>query len=212
MTAFAHYATSAPRATGPVVRAQPPRVQILGIRGVPNRHGGFEAFAEDLSRHLVAAGWKVTVYCQEEYPGLGESPDSPWETRWEGVRRVHVPVRQDGALGTIVFDWRSTRLAAADPDAGLPLVLGYNTGAFCAAYRLRGRPSVLNMDGLEWKRAKYPLPSRIWLYVNCLTEWAPDQQFPHHRGFFIGWDQTSPGSRHARFMAHARRSDGGGEV
>ena len=168
MTTVAHYTMSAPRATAPVERPTAPRVQILGIRGVPNRHGGFEAFAEDLSRHLVAAGWEVTVYCQEEFPGHGESPESPWETRWEGVRRVHVPVRQAGALGTIVFDWRCTRLATADPEAGLPLVLGYNTGAFCAAYRLRGRPCVLNMDGLEWKRAKYPLASRIWLYLN---EW-----------------------------------------
>src|SRR5687767_4056892 len=24
-----------------------------------------------------------------------------------------------------------------------------------------------------------------------LTEWAPDQQFPHHRGFFIGWNKIT---------------------
>lgn len=23
----------------------------------------------------------------------------------------------------------------------------------------------------------------------CLSEWSPDQQFPHHRGFYIGWNQ-----------------------
>jgi hypothetical protein len=25
----------------------------------------------------------------------------------------------------------------------------------------------------------------------CLTEWSPDQQFPHHRGFFIGWNKIA---------------------
>ena len=31
-------------------------VMILGTRGIPAQHGGFETFAEDLSLHLVARG------------------------------------------------------------------------------------------------------------------------------------------------------------
>jgi len=40
------------------------------------------------------------------------------EDTWEGVRRVHIPVTQSGAKGTIVFDWKST-LAGVGADAGL---------------------------------------------------------------------------------------------
>ena len=41
------------------------RLRILGSRGIPNRHGGFEACAQQLAPWLVARGWEVTVYCQE---------------------------------------------------------------------------------------------------------------------------------------------------
>lgn len=133
-------------------------VRILGTRGVPNRHGGFEAFAEELAPFLAARGWSVTVYCQEEGDG------AMWETEWRGVRRVHVPVRGGGSLGTVVFDWRCTRHARREP--GLALVLGYNTALFCAAYRYGGIPCLLNMDGMEWRRAKYTWAERAWFLAN----------------------------------------------
>jgi hypothetical protein len=38
-------------------------IRILGTRGVPAAHGGFETFAEHLALHLVRRGWQVTVYC-----------------------------------------------------------------------------------------------------------------------------------------------------
>ncbi len=98
------------------------------------------------------------MYCQES--GKGAS----WESLWHGVRRVHIPVGQAGAWGTIVFDWRSTLHAVNEP--GVVLVLGYNTAVFSLAYRLRGTANLLNMDGVEWKRAKYGLLARAWFYVN----------------------------------------------
>jgi hypothetical protein len=37
------------------------KLAILGTRGVPAAHGGFETFAEYLSLYLVSRGWDVTV-------------------------------------------------------------------------------------------------------------------------------------------------------
>lgn len=137
-----------------------PRVElrILGIRGIPGRHGGFESFAEELAPYLVARDWGVTVYCQES----GSGPVT--ESWWRGVRRVHVPVTQPGALGTIAFDWKCTRHAMRTKS--LVLVLGYNTAIFTAAYRLLGIPTVMNMDGVEWKRRKYNALQRAWMLLN----------------------------------------------
>ena len=136
-----------------------PRLLILGTRGIPGAHGGFESFAEDLALFLTARGWDVTVYCQGEGAEVGERS-------WRGVRLVSIPATLGGALGTILFDWRCTRHALREP--GLVLVLGYNTAAFCAAYRLAGRPCVLNMDGVEWRRGKYGMAARAWLWLNEL--------------------------------------------
>lgn len=134
------------------------RLRILGIRGVPAAHGGFETFAEYLVLYLVQRGWDVTVYCQQDGAGTVH------EDTWEGIRRVHIPVTQRGPMGTIVFDWKSTLHAAKE--SGLLLTLGYNTAAFCALYRLKGLTNVINMDGIEWRRAKWSKPIQVWFWLN----------------------------------------------
>ena len=100
------------------------KIRILGTRGVPAAHGGFETFAEHLALYLVQRGWEVTVYCQEDGPG------AVFEDTWEGIHRIRMPVAASGASGTIVFDWQSTLHASRSQ--GLVLTLGYNTAVFCA--------------------------------------------------------------------------------
>jgi len=133
---------------------------ILGIRGVPASHGGFETFAENLSVYLVELGWDVIVYCQEslsEYSGI-------FETEWNGVRRIHIPVKGDGAKATVVFDYLSVKHAISQ--SGPVLTLGYNTAIFNLLFRLRGKVNLINMDGIEWKRDKWKWYERVWLYLN----------------------------------------------
>ncbi len=136
------------------------QLSILGIRGVPAMHGGFETFAEKLSLFLVEKGWRVTVYCQEE----GEKEDSIWETEWKGIRRVHIPVSRTGALGTIVFDFLATRHALRE--SGLFLTLGYNTALFNLMQRFKGQINVINMDGIEWRREKWGVLAKTWFWIN----------------------------------------------
>jgi glycosyltransferase involved in cell wall biosynthesis len=133
-------------------------LRILGIRGIPAAHGGFETFAEALAPYLVAQGWRVVVYCQQD----GEGPVH--SDNWQGIERVHIPVKQAGALGTIVFDWLSVAHAAQHRD--LCLTLGYNTAVFCARLRLAGVPNVINMDGIEWHRAKWGAIAKTWFWLN----------------------------------------------
>lgn len=136
-------------------------IRILGTRGIPAAHGGFETFAEHLAPYLAQRGWRVTVYCQED--GIGPV----FEDEWQGVRRVRMPVATPGAAGTVVFDWKSTLHAAGEK--GLVLTLGYNTAVFCALYRLRGQKNVINMDGVEWRRQKWGRVAKTWFWLN---DWA----------------------------------------
>jgi glycosyltransferase involved in cell wall biosynthesis len=136
-------------------------IAILGTRGVPAAHGGFETFAEQLALYLVQRGWHVVVYCQEE----GHGP--PFVDEWRGVHRVHIPVVGGGPASTIRFDWKATRHAAR---ARLPcLTLGYNTAVFCSLLRLAGVHNTINMDGIEWQRAKWGMLAKAWFRLN---EWA----------------------------------------
>lgn len=136
-------------------------LRILGTRGIPAAHGGFETFAEHLALYLVAKGWRVVVYCQVE--GVGPT----YEDSWHGVERVHISVAGDGPKSTIVFDWHATVHAAQHTD--LCLTLGYNTAVFCGLLRAKGIPNIINMDGIEWSRMKWGPLAKAWFWFN---DWA----------------------------------------
>jgi glycosyltransferase involved in cell wall biosynthesis len=86
------------------------------------------------------------------------------EDVWHGVSRVLVPVSADTTLNSLLFDYRSIKIAMRRP--GLCLVLGYNTAILTLLLRMRRKKVVMNMDGIEWRRAKWSLPYKIWFYVN----------------------------------------------
>lgn len=133
-------------------------LRILGTRGVPAAHGGFETFAEYLALHLRDHGWRVIVYCQDE----GDA--APVVDQWNGIERVRIAVRRGGSAGSILFDWKATLHAAKTRD--LCLTLGYNTALFCTLLRLRGVPNLINMDGIEWSRAKWGPAAKTWFWLN----------------------------------------------
>jgi glycosyltransferase involved in cell wall biosynthesis len=128
---------------------------------VPANHGGFETFAEKLSLYLVERGWNVFVYCQRQ------GNQKQYEDNWNGVKRINISVLSEGARGTVAFDWRATRDASQHSD--LCLVLGYNTAIFSALFRTKRTPNLINMDGIEWSRAKWGPAAKFWLWLN---DWA----------------------------------------
>lgn len=135
-----------------------PTLRILGIRGIPAAHGGFETFAQELALDLVRHGWRVIVYCQEDGSG------AVVEDEWQGVQRVRIPVATPGTAGTMVFDWRAIAHAVQHRD--LCLTLGYNTALFNLRLCLAKVPNLINMDGIEWRRAKWGLGAKAWFWLN----------------------------------------------
>jgi glycosyltransferase involved in cell wall biosynthesis len=131
---------------------------LLGIRGIPAKHGGFETFAEYLCKYLQQRDWNITVYCQEDGEG------AMYESEWQGVKRIHIPVSNQGALGTIIFDLKS--VWHSRKNKGLHLTLGYNTACFNLIQRLYGITNVINMDGIEWKRQKWGVVAKAWFWLN----------------------------------------------
>lgn len=141
-------------------------VNILGSRGVPAGHSGFEFFAEHFARWLVSNGHSVTVYCQGHVEGTSASP-ARWEDEWNGIHRVHFTTRSTGTLSTMEFDLKAAWDTRKRP--GVDLVLGYNTAVFNLIQRLYGRRVFINMDGIEWIRKKWSLPAKAWFFFNELV-------------------------------------------
>lgn len=133
-------------------------VVILGTRGIPAKHGGFETFAEELAIFLKLNGWNVIVYCQTEGTG------APVYKEWQGITLIEIPVKGTGAKSTIVFDFKS--IIHSLRYKKLHLTLGYNTAVFNVIQRIYGIPNVINMDGIEWKRQKWGWIAKSWFWLN----------------------------------------------
>jgi glycosyltransferase involved in cell wall biosynthesis len=128
------------------------RIAILGTRGIPPRYGGFETFADELSRRLARRGHDVTVYCRTHYtdPSLAMVGD---------VRVVVLPTIRSKYLDTVAHAFLSAIDAAR---RGFDAVLFCNaiTAAFCGIPKISGARVLLNVDGLERNRRKWSAAGR----------------------------------------------------
>jgi glycosyltransferase involved in cell wall biosynthesis len=132
------------------------RVFLIGVRGIPNRYGGFERLVEVLAPHLARQGHEVTVFCEG---GAVPPPDD----LWHGVHRRFIPVKSAGPRGTLAYDWRSV---SDVPRGAIALIFGYGTAVYQWRLRRRHVRHAVNMDGLEWQRQKWGLLARLWLRLN----------------------------------------------
>ena len=153
-----------------------PAVLILGTRGIPAAHGGFETFAERFALHMVSRGWRVGVYCQKDVDRVGTRVSS---RLWEGVELITVEVGLRGPAATLAFDAICAH-DAANRD-GVCLVLGYNGAVFLPYLRARGGRILTNMDGIEWRRPKWSLPVRAFFYVSeWIAAWSSQRLVADH--------------------------------
>lgn len=144
------------------------KIAIVGTRGIPNRYGGFERFAEQISSRFADHGHQVTVYCRRAFT----RPDDIYDHR---VRRVIVPSLHQKHLDT----WVSTKLAAlhvAFSDNDVVLLCNVANSPFAYIPRLFGKPVVLNVDGLDRKREKWKgLGAQVLHFCEWLSSFSSNQ-------------------------------------
>jgi glycosyltransferase involved in cell wall biosynthesis len=134
------------------------RIAFLGIRGVPANYGGFETFAEQLGGRLAARGHEVTVY--------GRSSSVPrGVTSYAGMRIVRLPAPRSKYLETVVHTlFCAIHLVVRRYDI-VYVCNSANVPAVVVLWLTRKRV-VLNVDGLEWQRAKWNRIGRAY-YRAC---------------------------------------------
>ncbi len=139
------------------------RIGILGTRGIPNYHGGFEQFAEFFSVYLAEKGHDVSVYCSGSHPYQ--------EKKFNEVNLIHCkdPENKIGTVGQFFYDLNCIK-DARKRNFDILLQLGYTSNSVWH-FLLPKKPIIItNMDGLEWKRTKYNKPVRRFL--KTAEKWA----------------------------------------
>ena len=131
-------------------------VAILGSRGYPSFYGGFETLVRKLTPFLADRGWTVTVYGRD-----GSTVDSP-EFHHPRVTSLTTKGIESKSLSTLTYGATSI-LDAARKRPDVALVMNVANGFWLPALRARRIPSVVNVDGIEWERAKWgPLGKRVF--------------------------------------------------
>ncbi|WP_209329969.1 DUF1972 domain-containing protein [Lunatimonas salinarum] len=126
---------------------RPLRVAIIGTRGYPYVYSGYETFVKEVCERLVARGVEVTVYCHR--PLFKERPKEV-----NGIRLVYVPCIETKNLSQLTNSFLSM-VHVCFSKADVVFVANSANGPFGILPKLFGKPSAINVDGLEWLRPKW---------------------------------------------------------
>lgn len=128
------------------------KIALIGTRGIPAAYSGFETAVENLSREFTARGHEVTVYCR---PHMTERRDEH-----AGARLVHLPTIRNKYLDTLAHTTVSTghMVTKERPDVAIYFIAG--NAPVVPIARLAGVPSILQIDGMDSERAKWPRAAR----------------------------------------------------
>ena len=125
-----------------------PSVAIIGTRGYPSYYGGFETAVRRLAPYLVDHGWDVTVYGR---PGSIRTDDPLRDMR---VKSIETRGFETKSFSTLSYGFTSA-VDAARRKPDVALVMNVANGYWLPILRSRGVPTLVNVDGIEWDRAKW---------------------------------------------------------
>ena len=144
-------------------------VFIIGSRGLPAKYGGFETFVEELVKHQNNKNIKYHVACQSENSDKGQ-PGEHFD--YLGADCFVIKVPNIGPARVIAYDILAINAALRyckkeGIEAPIFYILGNTIGGLIGHYAAKihryGGKLLVNPDGLEWKRTKWPAPVRRYL-------------------------------------------------
>lgn len=137
---------------------------MLGLYGMPmtNLHfTGFETGFGEIAPRLVEAGHEVVIYCRR-----GSYPKSMRVPLYRGVRLVYVPSpggkNFSGLFATFFAVLHALSAGSYDIFFFVNVGMGHHA-ALCNAF---GKKTVMNVDGLDWTRAKWG-PVARWYFLSA---------------------------------------------
>ena len=142
------------------------RIAFIGSAGIPNRYGGFESFLEHCGPSFAAATASTLVTCDASLYQDDLSPE------FRGVRRIFLKTRANGASSIFHDLFAFFRVYRESTHI---MVLGVSGGLWFPLFRLMcwlgGKRLGVNIDGVEWRRAKFsPAKQRVLRLFDHLAQ------------------------------------------
>ena len=143
------------------------KIAICGTRGIPACYGGFETFAEELSTRLVQRDNSVRVYGRKH---LIDYKDK----FYKGVEIKLLPAPKHKYLETIIHSFLSLVDLVRNPVDVILVCNGANSPLLFLFKLFSKTPVVINVDGIERKRAKWNRFGKLWYLLGeyCSVKFA----------------------------------------
>jgi glycosyltransferase involved in cell wall biosynthesis len=125
----------------------PLKIAIIGSRGYPYVYSGYETLIKELSERLVKRDCEVTVYCHRNL--FKEKP-----SHVNGIKLVYVPTIETKSLSQLIHSFLSMSHAVVS-DVDVIFAVNVANGPFGLISKIFRKPTVINVDGLEWLRPKW---------------------------------------------------------
>ena len=127
-------------------------------------YGGYETFVKELSERLVKQGVEVTVYCQSNL--FVSKPKSV-----NGINLIYIPTVKLKSLNQLLHSFLSM-FHVTFSKVDVVLVVNLAAGPLGWLPRLLGKKTIINTDGLEWKRPKWKGLGSKYFYFGawCATK------------------------------------------
>ena len=141
------------------MKIQKNKLAIIGTVGVPARYGGFETLAHQLVENLNTE-YDITVYNSTKHYSAKERVKE-----WNGAKIKYIPLSANG-FHSIFYDILSMIHAVIFSQT--LLILGVSGCLFLPFIKLffPSKKIIVNVDGLEWRRAKWNAYAKTFLSVS----------------------------------------------
>lgn len=141
------------------------KVAILGAKGYPYVYGGYDTLIKELGERLVAKGVEVRVYNHRAL--FKERP-----AMVNGIECIYTPAIESKSFTQLSHSFISM-IHACFSDVDVIFVVNSGNGPFGFIARLFGKPTAINVDGLEWLRPKWKgLGAKYFFWASKMaTRW-----------------------------------------
>jgi glycosyltransferase involved in cell wall biosynthesis len=140
------------------------RIGMLGLYGMPMaklHFTGFETGFGEIAPRLVEAGHDIVMYCRS-----GSYPEGMRLPEYKGVRLVYVPSPGGKNFAGLIATFFAVLHALVVGRYDVVFFVNVGMGHHAAICRLFGSKVVMNVDGLDWTRAKWG-PVAKWYFFSA---------------------------------------------
>jgi glycosyltransferase involved in cell wall biosynthesis len=144
------------------------KVAIMGAKGYPYVYGGYDTLVKELGERLVEKGVSVRVYNHRSL-----FPKRPRIVN--GIECIYTPAIESKSLTQLSHTFFSM-VHACFSDVDVIFVVNSGNGPFGWIAKLFGKPTAINVDGLEWLRPKWKgWGAKYFLWASKMATLSFDQ-------------------------------------